>query len=132
MYTFPVFLELPMLYGILTMLYGKKILYHVTIVTYTVVIYTFWILHLDSMGLVGVCSALQDGTVRIWEWARGQLLHTEVCSQAEQEKVVPVTVAMAIATETGYKAIVCVLWLLRAAWKFLAFSKHSHCHLSSE
>ena len=32
MYTFPVFLELPMLYGILTMLYGKK-RYHVTIVT---------------------------------------------------------------------------------------------------
>ena len=35
MYTFPVFLELSMLYGILTMLYEKKILYHVTIVTYT-------------------------------------------------------------------------------------------------
>ena len=34
MYTFPVFLELPMLYGILTMLY-EKILYHVAIVTYT-------------------------------------------------------------------------------------------------
>ena len=38
-YTFPVFLELPMLYGILTMLY-EKILYHVSIVTYTKVTYT--------------------------------------------------------------------------------------------